>query len=59
MGIANENTNDELERVLNKLKTDRYAGFLDVHIAKIERGYAQAELTVAEQVLNFNRVAHG
>ncbi|MGZ4861817.1 MAG: PaaI family thioesterase [Halobacteriota archaeon] len=59
MGLARNDTNGEFARVLAKLKSDRYASFLDTRITKIERGYAQAVLTVAEHMLNFNQVAHG
>jgi acyl-CoA thioesterase len=59
MGLTRNDTNGELARVLEKLKSDRYASFLETRITKIERGYAQAVLTVAEHMLNFNQVAHG
>ena len=49
----------KLGSVLAKLKSDRYASFLGIRIIKIERGYAQENLTVAEQMLNFNGFAHG
>jgi len=45
--------------VLAKLKSDRFASFLGIRIAKIEQAYAEANLTVAEQMLNFNGFAHG
>ena len=50
---------NELGSVLAKLKSDRYASFLGIEITKIERGYAQANLTVTERMLNFNGFAHG
>src|SRR5674536_255414 len=59
MGLTSEAKNNELGRVLAKLKSDSYASFLGVRITKIERGYAKAEVTVAERMLNFNEVAHG
>ena len=59
MGLTSEDKNNELARVLAKLKSDNYASFLGVRITKIERGYAKAEVTVAEHMLNFNEVAHG
>ena len=59
MDLAPEATNNELARVLAKLKNDSYASFLGARITKIERGYAQAVATVAEHSLNFNEVAHG
>src|SRR5660398_300675 len=59
MGLTSEDKNNELARVLGKLKSDSYASFLGVRITKIERGYAKAEVTVAERMLNFNEVAHG
>ena len=59
MGLTPEATNNELARVLAKLKSDSYASFLGAQITKIERGYAQAVVTVAEHMLNFNEVAHG
>jgi acyl-CoA thioesterase len=59
MGLTSEDMNNELARVLAKLKSDSYASFLGVRITKIERGYAKAEVTVAEHMLNFNEVAHG
>ncbi len=59
MGLTRNDTNGELARVLDKLKSDRYASFLETRITKIERGYAQAVLTIAEHMLNFNQVAHG
>ena len=59
MGLTSEDMNNELARVLAKLKSDNYASFLGVRITKIERGYAKAEVTVAEHMLNFNEVAHG
>ena len=59
MGLTSEDKNNELARVLAKLKSDSYASFLGVRITKIERGYAKAEVTVAERMLNFNEVAHG
>jgi acyl-coenzyme A thioesterase PaaI-like protein len=58
MGLTREDKNGELARVLEKLKSDRYASFLEIRITKIERGYAQAVLTVGEHMLNFNQVAH-
>ncbi|MGZ4926060.1 MAG: hotdog fold thioesterase [Halobacteriota archaeon] len=48
-----------LGSVLAKLKKDRYTSCLGIQITKIERGYAQANLTVAERMLNFNGFAHG
>jgi acyl-CoA thioesterase len=59
MGLTPEATNNELARVLAKLKNDSYASFLGARITKIERGYAQAVVTVTEHMLNFNEVAHG
>lgn len=59
MGLTRKDTNRELARVLEKLESDRYASFLETRITKIERGYAQAVMTVAEHMLNFNQVAHG
>jgi acyl-CoA thioesterase len=59
MGLTSEDKNNELARVLAKLKSDSSASFLGVRITKIERGYAKAEVTVAERMLNFNEVAHG
>jgi len=59
MGLTRNDTNGELARVLDKLKSDRYASFLETRITKIERGYAQAVFTIAEHMLNFNQVAHG
>jgi acyl-CoA thioesterase len=59
MDRTRDDANRELDRVLDKLRSDRYASFLEARITKIERGYAQAVLTVAEHMLNFNRVAHG
>jgi acyl-CoA thioesterase len=59
MDLTRNDTKGELARVLEKLKSDRYASFLETRITKIERGYAQAVLTVAEHMLNFNQVAHG
>ncbi|MGA3358818.1 MAG: hotdog fold thioesterase [Halobacteriota archaeon] len=59
MDLTRNDANGELARVLKKLKSDRYASFLETRITKIERGYAQAVLTVAEHMLNFNQVAHG
>ena len=59
MDLTPEAKNNELARVLTKLKSDSYAGFLGARITKIERGYAQAVATVAEHMLNFNEVAHG
>lgn len=58
MDLTRNDANGELARVLKKLKSDRYASFLETRITKIERGYAQAVLTVAEHMLNFNQVAH-
>jgi acyl-CoA thioesterase len=59
MDLTINDAKDELARVLEKLKSDRYASFLETRITKIERGYAQAVLTVGEHMLNFNQVAHG
>jgi len=59
MDLTRNDANGELARVLKKLKSDRYASFLETRITKIERGYAQAVLIVAEHMLNFNQVAHG
>jgi len=59
MGLRPEAKNNELARVLAKLNSDSYASFLGARITKIERGYAQAVVTVAEHMLNFNEVAHG
>jgi acyl-CoA thioesterase len=59
MSLTSEDMNNELARVLAKLKSDNYASFLGVRITKIERGYAKAEVTVTEHMLNFNKVAHG
>jgi len=59
MGVTPEVTENELARVLARLKSDSYASFLGARITKIERGYAQAVVTVAKHMLNFNEVAHG
>jgi acyl-CoA thioesterase len=59
MALTSEDKNNELARLLAKLKSDSYASFLGVRITKIERGYAKAEVTVVEHMLNFNEVAHG
>jgi acyl-coenzyme A thioesterase PaaI-like protein len=59
MSPGRKTQNNELGSVLGKLKSDRYSNFLGIQITKIERGYAQANLTVAERMLNFNGFAHG
>jgi len=59
MSPKGKTRNDELGSVLAKLKSDRYASFLGTQITKIERAYAQANVTVAERMLNFNGFAHG
>ncbi|HYC20926.1 MAG TPA: hotdog fold thioesterase [Candidatus Bathyarchaeia archaeon] len=59
MSPNSKSRNNELGSVLTKLKSDRYASFLGIQITKIERGYAQANLKVAERMLNFNGFAHG
>ena len=59
MSPERKTQNNELSSVLAKLKSDRYASFLGIQITKIERGYAEANLTVAERMLNFNGFAHG
>ena len=59
MSPKGKTRNDELGSVLAKLKSDHYASFLGIQITKIERGYAQANVTVAERMLNFNGFAHG
>jgi uncharacterized protein (TIGR00369 family) len=59
MSPKRKTRNNELGNGLAKLKSDRYANFLGIQITKIERGYAQANLTVAEPMLNFYGFAHG
>lgn len=59
MSPKRKTQNNELGNVLAKLESDRYANFLGIQITKIERGYAEANLTVAEPMLNFNGFAHG
>ncbi|MGD0327341.1 MAG: hotdog fold thioesterase [Halobacteriota archaeon] len=59
MSPNSKSRNNELGSVLAKLKSDRYASFLGIQITKIERSYAQANLKVAERMLNFNGFAHG
>ena len=59
MSPGRKTQNNELGSVSGKLKSDRYSSFLGIQIIKIERGYAQANLTVAERMLNFNGFAHG
>jgi acyl-coenzyme A thioesterase PaaI-like protein len=51
MSPKRKTRNNELGNGLAKLKSDRYTNFLGIQITKIERGYAQANLTVAEPML--------
>ncbi|MGZ4906442.1 MAG: PaaI family thioesterase [Halobacteriota archaeon] len=50
---------DILAAVSKRLRSDQYARFLGIQITQIERGSAQAELTVVEHMLNFNKLTHG
>ncbi len=50
---------DVLAAISERLRSDPYARFVGVHITRIEKGYAEAELTVADYMLNFNNVVHG
>ncbi len=50
---------DVLAAISERLRSDPYARFVGVHITRIEKGYAEAELTVAAYMLNFNNVVHG
>lgn len=50
---------DELVGVSKKLRSDPYASFVGAQLTRIEKGYAEAELMVADYMLNFNKVAHG
>ncbi|MGZ4912310.1 MAG: hotdog fold thioesterase [Halobacteriota archaeon] len=50
---------DILAAVSKRLRSDQYARFLGIQITQIERGSAQAELTVVEHMLNFNKVTRG
>jgi len=59
MSPKGNSRNNELTSVPTKLKSDRYANFLGIEITKIDRGCAEARLTVAERMLNFNGFAHG
>ncbi|MGZ4940002.1 MAG: PaaI family thioesterase [Halobacteriota archaeon] len=50
---------DILAAVSKRLRSDQYARFLGIQITQIERGSAQAELTVVEHMLNLNKLTHG
>ncbi|MGZ4942152.1 MAG: PaaI family thioesterase [Halobacteriota archaeon] len=50
---------DTLAAVSKRLRSDPYAHFVGIQITRIERGYAEAELTVVDHMLNFNKVTHG
>ncbi len=52
-------TNRTLVAVGKKLRSDSFARFIGIQITRIERGYAETELTVADYMLNFNNVTHG
>ncbi len=50
---------DVLAAVSQRLRSDPYARFLGVQIARIEKGCAETQLTVTDHMLNFNNVVHG
>ena len=58
MSPKRKTQNNELDNVLAKLKSDRYANFLGSD-HKDRAGVRSANLTVAEPMLNFNGFAHG
>ncbi len=50
---------DILAAISARLRSDPYARFVGIRITRIEQGYAEAELTVTDYMLNFNNVVHG
>jgi 4a-hydroxytetrahydrobiopterin dehydratase len=63
LGMQEEKTvnehKDTLAVVSKRLRSDQYARFMGIEITQIERGSAQAELTVVDHMLNFNIITHG
>jgi len=47
------------EEILKKLKEDPYANFLGIQLTELKEGYAQAELTIKDHMLNSHGTAHG
>ncbi len=50
---------DTLAAVSETLRRDPYARVVGIEITRMERGFAEAELTVVDHMLNFNNVTHG
>ncbi len=48
-----------LAAISKRLRQDPYSRFIGIQIIRIEKGYAEAELTVVDHMLNFNNVVHG
>ncbi len=48
-----------LDAITSKLRSDPYARFIGIQITRIEQGCAEAELIVADHMLNFHGAAHG
>lgn len=47
------------EEITQRLKEDPYANFLGIHLTQLKEGYAQAELTIQDHMLNTHGTAHG
>lgn len=47
------------EEIVKKLKEDPYASFLGIQLTELKEGYAQAELTIQDHMLNVHGTAHG
>ncbi len=56
---TNSGKKDTLAAISERLRDDPYARFVGIRIVRIDRGYAQTELTIVDNMLNFNNVAHG
>ncbi len=48
-----------LDAISEKLQSDPFARFIGVQITHVNEGFAEAELIVADHMINFNGVAHG
>jgi hypothetical protein len=49
---------DELVSVSTRLRSDPGPSMVRTQITRIEKGKAEAELTVVDYMLNFNYIAH-
>jgi acyl-CoA thioesterase len=47
------------QEVVDKIKSDPFAGSLGIKFLEIKKGYSKVSLTIKQDMLNFHGIAHG